>query len=82
MSATSEVAAATPTKTSRMLKAQQTDEAAWAVINAEAAARAVKTRALRAMRLESETSGAAQQAKEPVVKARKTTARVRRSRQK
>ena len=81
MSATSEVAA-TPTKTSRTLKAQQTDETAWALINAEASARAAKTRALRAMRLANETSQAAQQAKEPAVKARKTPTRVRRSAQK
>lgn len=88
MSVTSEAAAnstpanATPAKSSRMAKAQQTDEAAWALINDEAAAREAKTRALRAARLERE---AAQQDEEPAAQARKTTARkmtVRRSRQK
>lgn len=84
MSVTSETAATAPAKPSRMLKAQQTDEAAWALINGEAAAREAKTRALRAMRMAQEAEQEAQQPEEkPAAKtARKTTTKIRRSRQK
>jgi len=84
MSVTSETATAAPAKPSRMLKAQQTDEAAWALINGEAAAREAKTRALRAMRMAQEAEQEAQQPEEkPAAKtARKTTTKIRRSRQK
>ncbi len=88
MSVSSEATVTTPVKTSRTMKAQQTDEAAWAFINSEAAAREAKTQALRAKRLAREASEASRQVEDTVTKARKTTARkattttsVRRSRQ-